>query len=153
MEIGLNWLGSSCREPYALSLDLRVQTIFRKMAKVLENLTENYQLRSVFIAAWPELYQFNCGNLFVCLELSFTCKNTKSTYFLCLLVRDKDNRTKRSISSEILVMIGSGRFRILNWNERNNFWRRELVFDYKKLSEFLCESQILFLLKTQNEKV
>merc|ERR1712107_958930 len=105
--------GSSCREPYALSLDLRVQTIFRKMAKVSENLTENYQLRSVFIAAWPELYQFNCGNLFVlnCLSLA---KTQKSTYFLCLLVRDKDNWTKPSISSEILVMIGSGRFRILN---------------------------------------
>ena len=87
MEIGLNWLGSSCREPYALSLDLRVQTIFRKMAKVLENLTEKYQLRSVFIAAWPELYQFNCGNFFVCHELSFTCKNTKKSIFcVCLFV-------------------------------------------------------------------
>ena len=53
-----------------------------------------------------------------CLSLA---KTQKSTYFLCLLVRDKDYWTKPSISSEILVMIGSGRFRIFNGNERHFF--------------------------------
>ena len=102
MEIGLNWLGSSCREPYALSLDLRVQTIFRKMAKVSENsgkfIKNKNSLRSVFVAAWPELVQFNCGNFLVCLCLFFTNKEKNKIsfcLFLCLWKRARQTLVSR----------------------------------------------------------
>jgi len=75
------------------SLDLREHSIFRKMAKVSENsgkfIENKNSLRSVFIAAWPELVQFNCGNFLVCL-FCFTNNQTnqqqKNTALVCLFV-------------------------------------------------------------------
>ena len=68
------------------SLDLREHSIFRKMAKVSENsgkfINNKNSLRSVFVAAWPELVQFNCGSFLVCLCLFFTSKN-QSKVFVC----------------------------------------------------------------------
>jgi len=98
------------------------------MAKVSENsgkfIKNKNSLRSVFVAAWPELVQFNCGSFLVCLCLFFTSKNTIKS--LCLFLKDK--QANPSISSEILVMIGSGRFRILNGNERHFFSKKEIRF-------------------------
>merc|ERR1712062_15322 len=104
---------------------------FRKMAKVSENsgkfIKIKNSLRSVFIAAWPELVQFNCGNFLVCLCLFFTNKEkNKTKFFVSLLV--KDGEANPSISSEILVMIGRGRFRILNGNERIFSKNFEMIF-------------------------
>jgi len=62
------------------------------MAKVSENsgkfIENKNSLRSVFIAAWPELVQFNCGNFLVCL-FCFTNNQTnqqKNTAIVCLFV-------------------------------------------------------------------
>jgi hypothetical protein len=101
------------------------------MAKVSENsgkfIKNKNSLRSVFVAAWPELVQFNCGNFLVCLcSFSQTNKQNKNQFlFVCFL---KDEEANPSISSEILVMIGSGRFRILNGNERLFFKNFEIGF-------------------------
>merc|ERR1712037_621327 len=109
------------------SLDLREHSIFRKMAKVSENsgkfIKNKNSLRSVFVAAWPELVQFNCGNFLVC---------------FCLFL--KDGEANPSISSEILVMIGCGRFRILNGNERIFSTNFEIGF----YSGFVLESKTYF---------
>ena len=70
------------------SLDLREHSIFRKMAKVSENsgkfINNKNSLRSVFVAAWPELVQFNCGSFLLCLCLYFTSKKTIKS--LCLFL-------------------------------------------------------------------
>ena len=116
------------------SLDLREHSIFRKMAKVSENsgkfIKNKNSLRSVFVAAWPELVQFNCGNFLVCLSLFFTNKQKNKNQFLFVCLFLKDGEANPSISSEILVMIGSGRFRILNGNERIFFnkFRDRILF-------------------------
>jgi len=60
------------------------------MAKVSENsgkfIKNKNSLRSVFIAAWPEFVQFNCGNFLVCLcSFSQTNKQNKNQFlFVCL---------------------------------------------------------------------
>jgi len=105
------------------------------MAKVSENsgkfIENKNSLRSVFIAAWPELVQFNCGNFLVCL-FCFTNNQTNQQkkychcFFVCLFLKDK--KANPGISSEILVMIGSGRFRILNGNGRHFFSKIEVGF-------------------------
>jgi len=70
------------------------------MAKVSENSgkfikNNKNSLRSVFIAAWPELVQFNCGNFLVCLCLFFTSKETNKNYvFVCSFVVEKLKRGK-----------------------------------------------------------
>ena len=91
---------------------------WRKFQKIQKKIQK---MRSVFIAAWPELVQFNCGNFLLCPRLLFSQKTKEdSPLFVCLWRMEQANP---SISSEILVMIGSGRFRILNWNERDIFWK------------------------------
>ena len=59
---------------------------------------------------------------FYFVPVSYFSQKTKedSPLFVCLWRMEQANP---SISSEILVMIGSGRFRILNWNERDIFWK------------------------------
>jgi hypothetical protein len=64
------------------------------MAKVSENsgkfIKNKNSLRSVFIAAWPELVQFNCGNFLVCLSFFFTNKQRKQkSVFVCLFVFER----------------------------------------------------------------
>jgi len=58
------------------------------MAKVSENsgkfINNKNSLRSVFVAAWPELVQFNCGNFLLCLCLYFHKQKTKK--YLSLLL-------------------------------------------------------------------
>merc|ERR1712126_151888 len=120
-------MGIGVKLQEGFSLDLREHSIFRKMAKVSEKITKIYQknknsLRSVFIAAWPELVQFNCGNFLVCLCWFFSKTNKKTVFCLFLKVAEANP----SISSEILVMIGSGRFRILNGNERH-FFKKKII--------------------------
>jgi len=61
------------------------------MAKVSENsgkfIKNKNSLRSVFVAAWPELVQFNCGNFLVCLSLFFTNKQKNKNQFLFVFER------------------------------------------------------------------
>merc|ERR1712126_32477 len=121
-------MGIGVKLQEGFSLDLREHSIFRKMAKVSEKFRKICQknknsLRSVFIAAWPELVQFNCGNFLVCLCWFFQKQTNKSCFF-CLFLKDAE--ANPSISSEILVMIGSGRFRILNGNERH-FFKKKII--------------------------
>jgi len=55
------------------------------MAKVSENSEKIQKMRSVFIAAWPELVQFNCGNFLLCPRLLFSQKTKEdSPLFVCL---------------------------------------------------------------------
>jgi len=64
------------------------------MAKVSENsgkfINNKNSLRSVFIAAWPELVQFNCGNFLVCPFYFLHNKTNNQTnilpLFVCLFV-------------------------------------------------------------------
>jgi len=132
MEIGLNWLGSSCRKDFrSICGNIQYFAKWRKFQKIQENLSKiKNSLRSVFIAAWPELVQFNCGNFLVCLSLFFTNKQKNKNQFLFVCLFLKDGEANPSISSEILVMIGCGRFRILNGNERIFFnkFRDRILF-------------------------
>jgi len=102
------------------------------MAKVSENsgkfINNKNSLRSVFIAAWPELVQFNCGNFLVCPFYFLHNKTNNQTNTLLLFVCFAEiKKVNPSISSEILVMIGSGRFRILNGNERHFFRKGDRI--------------------------
>jgi len=116
------------------------------MAKVSENsgkfIKNKNSLRSVFVAAWPELVQFNCGNFLVCLSLFFTNKQKNKNQFLFVCLFLKDGEANPSISSEILVMIGRGRFRILNGNERIFSKNFEIGF----FQGFVLESKSYFSL-------
>ena len=72
---------------------------WRKFQKIQENLSKiKNSLRSVFIAAWPELVQFNCGNFLVCLCLFFTNKEKNKIsfcLFLCLWKRARQTLVSR----------------------------------------------------------
>lgn len=83
------------------SLDLREHSIFRKMAKVSENsgkfIKNKNSLRSVFVAAWPELVQFNCGNFLVCFCLFFRNKQiNKICFYLFVCLWKMARRTQVS---------------------------------------------------------
>ena len=100
MEIGLNWLGSSCRKDFrSICGNIQYFAKWRKFQKIQENLSKiKNSLRSVFIAAWPELVQFNCGNFLVCLCLFFTNKEKNKIsfcLFLCLWKRARQTLVSR----------------------------------------------------------
>jgi len=125
------------------SLDLREHSIFRKMAKVSEKFRKIYQknknsLRSVFIAAWPELVQFNCGNFLVCLCWFFS-KTNKKLFFVCFWKLQRQILVSRPKYWLWLAVAALG----------YSMEMRDIFFQKKNYSGICSWSKYLFLFATQ----
>merc|ERR1712181_159718 len=119
--------GSSCKKDFrSICGNIQYFAKWRKFQKIQENLSTT-KTHCVLSSLQLGLNLSNSTVVtfyfaFVCI---FTSKKQRNI-FLCFLFL-KDKQANPSISSEILVMISSGRFRILNGNERIFFEKGDRI--------------------------